>query len=770
MAERYLFFNSTAADRRMHQASDLADYWQSFLGSGLIHEDGQPQLGVSANNNRQVKLSVGRAIIQGHLYINDSDLILNIENADTYLNRIDRVVLRYDNKIENRFIKAFVLKGTASETPVAPELTRNNDIYEISLAQINVVAGKSFIEQSDIVDERLDKNVCGLASSLVSVPTDIYNERFSGYMQQIANEWQTWFNHVENASYITGDTFAKRNRDVGRQLANLNAIADINDRAIGNTGQFYDLFDNTNDYSVAKMDNTGTYSIEVKVQGSYLIKVIDTSNLKVGQEINIYYTTIADVSTLRTLQTKITAINGNILTIESNNEMNSGAFITRTASNNVEIQSWLNPTKTNTTINSFANHYSIGSSQNSKAFITGHPVGESYICFINDDGTITKNSTMIYASKISLSGEYLFYKTSEASKDMIIAKIDYMNKTFTTFLTIIANTPDTNQKWTPKSFEHIKVGEYDYFLTYKDYTNYNVAKYLNGTLVKEINLTLANTYGASMYYSKKRGKIIVGLYPNNSKIYELNVDTLTIEKTVNITVKNSQSGFSLSLYHQQSVSNDNREYSIYTPKVGDSTNKVFQLIYFNEATQSYTVKELLNDTLGGSSDYLNISVSKDGFYYMTMEKIYLVDGSFNSSLILDLKPLRQSSSLQHFAGIVGGANEIIGAPPSPSYVYYRLKGVTSFKITENILRYNFKQPIKNLAGWLIANKQLDGVQASLSLVDSNSSEDYKPLAITQNGNEYEFLETSNLYSKDKATLKITITGNPDVKKLLGAVE
>lgn len=766
--EKYLFFNSTQTDRRKHQASDIADYWQSFLRSGVITQDNDIALKVVAKTNRKVGLNNGRALIFGHLYVQE-DTELTIPEPHATLNRIDRIVLRFDNTIENRYIKAFVLRGVASATPTAPELTRNSEVHEISLAKINVTAGKSTVVQADIVDERLNESVCGIASSLVSVPTDIFNAEFQAYMQQIANEWQAWFNRVANDTYITNTQFNTRNRQVDRQLANLNAIADIDNRAIGATDKFYDLFDGSNDKSVANLDETSTQSIENKATGSYSIKVIDAKNFKVGQQVTIYYTSLTDTTTLKVSETLVTAISGNQLTVTDTSEMASGALVTRTAIDSVDITSWSNPKKSNTTVYGSSDLVSVKSSQNAKCFIGGHPVSANNVYFINNDGSITKNNTTIYGAKISQSGEYLFYKATASSKDMIIAKIDYNNKTFTTFLTIVGNALGSNQYWATSSFEHIKLNGYDYFLTYKDYTNFTVSKYSNDTLVQEKNFTRSTCYGASMYYSKKRNKIVVGFYPTSSIIYELNIDTLDIENQFSVAVKSSQSGFSSITYHQYCVTNDTREYAIYTPKAGDVTNKVYQLIYFDDATQKYVVKEILSDTLTSSSDFLNVSTTKDGNFYLTMEKIYLLDKDFNSTEFLNLNQFRQSASLQHFCGFAGGTNNIFGVTGSTSYLIYKLTGVTNFKIPTSVLRYNFNQPLKNLAGWLVTKTAPSSVQASLSMVDNTQNESYKTLTVTKKDNEYEFLETANTVSKDKVTLKLSVNGG-SLEKLLGAIE
>lgn len=191
-----MFFNSTATDRRRHQASDMADYWNSFLSSGLIHQDGVPNLPVRANSeDTTISIDSGKALILGHLYINTEILYKDVELSGASEDRFDRVVLRFDNNIENRYIKVFVKEGTSTEPPELERTFLEGEplVYELSLAQIHVKAGKSFLEQSDITSEHLDEELCGLASSLVSVPTGVFWDEW----QNFVTEYYKWFDDLQ---------------------------------------------------------------------------------------------------------------------------------------------------------------------------------------------------------------------------------------------------------------------------------------------------------------------------------------------------------------------------------------------------------------------------------------------------------------------------------------------------------------------------------------------------------------------------------------------
>src|SRR5690606_24339690 len=83
------------------------------------------------------------------------------------VDRIDRIVIRLDLRPEARHVESFVKKGVASSNPVPPALQRDENVYEISLAQVRISGGQTFISPSDIIDERGDEDICPWARSKV---------------------------------------------------------------------------------------------------------------------------------------------------------------------------------------------------------------------------------------------------------------------------------------------------------------------------------------------------------------------------------------------------------------------------------------------------------------------------------------------------------------------------------------------------------------------------------------------------------------------------
>lgn len=191
MAQRYLFFNSINDDRRIYQAQDFADYFGSVLSTGLLHEDNVPGLEVSVETGTMnTVVSEGRAIMRGHYYENTTPYVLTHSIAEPTADRIDRVILRLDLRNAHRNILLHVKEGVPSANPEPPALQRDNFIYELSLAQVRIRANTSTIDPSDVTDERLDDDVCGLVYSLLgnSYLQSQIND-IDSQLTQLANEF-----------------------------------------------------------------------------------------------------------------------------------------------------------------------------------------------------------------------------------------------------------------------------------------------------------------------------------------------------------------------------------------------------------------------------------------------------------------------------------------------------------------------------------------------------------------------------------------------------
>lgn len=182
MSQKSGFFVSQSGDRK-YTPDWLASYIKALVTSGVYKDE----LAVTAGDGMTISLSYGRAWVEGYLYMNDAQITMAIGNADSTLGRRDSVVIRLN--LTARTITAMVLPGTFSASPTAPEPTRNADIYDLKLAEINVPAGTAKITQELISDTRLDDAVCGITVCTVQhIPTATFLAQmqagFASFMQE----------------------------------------------------------------------------------------------------------------------------------------------------------------------------------------------------------------------------------------------------------------------------------------------------------------------------------------------------------------------------------------------------------------------------------------------------------------------------------------------------------------------------------------------------------------------------------------------------------
>lgn len=190
MAEMGLFFESVNGDRR-YKVVELVAYLRPFFSDGVFPN---PSTGLqvmeSTERDMFVTVKVGDAWINGRMYRNLDDKRIRLDPSDSATTRIDRIVVGCNYK--DRVITSYVKKGTPASSASAPELIRNDTLYEISLAEITIAPGAVGITQSAIKDTRLDQSKCGIVTALVdTVDTQTLYNQLETWRQEFMQEKDT---------------------------------------------------------------------------------------------------------------------------------------------------------------------------------------------------------------------------------------------------------------------------------------------------------------------------------------------------------------------------------------------------------------------------------------------------------------------------------------------------------------------------------------------------------------------------------------------------
>lgn len=162
LAEYFPFDAGAGANVTEAQWREMAESWlPTGIVSGITNQFAVAQRAAGANMS--VDVATGQARIQGHVGVSTSIINVGVAANGTGNPRIDRIILRAN--FTTNIVEVDILQGTPAGSPVAPTLTQNSAMWEISLAQIAVAAGAVSIATANITDERTIKTPAGAAAS-----------------------------------------------------------------------------------------------------------------------------------------------------------------------------------------------------------------------------------------------------------------------------------------------------------------------------------------------------------------------------------------------------------------------------------------------------------------------------------------------------------------------------------------------------------------------------------------------------------------------------
>lgn len=139
---------------RAYNADDLSDWLDAIISTGVVKTtDG---LKVTAAGGMSVSVNVGKAVINGKPYRNDSAKAFTIDTAPTGSTaRTDLIVLQFNRNTNVRETALVYKKG---EGGAEPALVRTDLIFELALARITVAPSITTIADTAIKDLRGDRD------------------------------------------------------------------------------------------------------------------------------------------------------------------------------------------------------------------------------------------------------------------------------------------------------------------------------------------------------------------------------------------------------------------------------------------------------------------------------------------------------------------------------------------------------------------------------------------------------------------------------------
>ena len=207
---------------RKYNGDDYSDPLGYIIGNGIVTNT---KIGSSTTEGIGTALQVTNSVVTGATYgvtiksgwgwingkwfynpTDDNTSIVGIAAPTQGNKRYDRLVIRRDNRIaDGRMFYPYLIKGeqTASGTPAKPAIVRNDQYYDLCIAEILVNRGDTIT--ISITDKRSDTELCGLCNGYfgdnfneyVNTLTKIFNSALSD-LQDRADNW------VDNNSLTQG--------------------------------------------------------------------------------------------------------------------------------------------------------------------------------------------------------------------------------------------------------------------------------------------------------------------------------------------------------------------------------------------------------------------------------------------------------------------------------------------------------------------------------------------------------------------------------------
>ena len=199
-------------DDREYEAEIFRNYFKKILSNGVYFGHyknyGDNSMKVVLDIGLNIKVLKGAGFIEGADFENENDKIIVLERPSTG-SRTDRIVVQMNTSLDTRKTKIIVKQGNGT-TPA--ELTRTENIYEICIAEVNVKSTTN-LSQADIKDKRLDKNLCGIVNSLISVDGEEIYQKFQEYIDEVTENLV----RKDQNNIVNGNIVAKSVKDTNNR-------------------------------------------------------------------------------------------------------------------------------------------------------------------------------------------------------------------------------------------------------------------------------------------------------------------------------------------------------------------------------------------------------------------------------------------------------------------------------------------------------------------------------------------------------------------------
>lgn len=258
-------------------AQDERDFNKMCWGNGVFINpiDG---LMVTAHGGMTVNVKPGGAIIEGAVFKENNNRQITLSPASS-LARIDRIVLRFDTAEDRRDIDIYLKEGVAATNPVAQDLIRESNYYELAIADVYIPARTTSIEAVNISDTRMDSNLCGWV-----VPAVEYRGLFDNLWLQLRDSFGTvnsalsgtLAQDLKQEIKVTDEKYADQIKRVRDDMGNASMLKTSARNLADAINELYNGGGRAQDYVMEQGEVDGWQYIKWKRGRLELIKVVNT--------------------------------------------------------------------------------------------------------------------------------------------------------------------------------------------------------------------------------------------------------------------------------------------------------------------------------------------------------------------------------------------------------------------------------------------------------------------------------------------------------------
>lgn len=156
---------------------------------------------VSAGDGMNIFVQPGFALCSGCMKLEEDQRTLAVQAADATYDRIDTVVLRTNDNDDERICDFYIVQGVPAASPVRPELTRTESIWEIGLADLFVAKNTTAMSNQRITDTRYETERCGIMSAINEFDTTTLYQQIqadlSNFQETEQAEFIEWFGYIK---------------------------------------------------------------------------------------------------------------------------------------------------------------------------------------------------------------------------------------------------------------------------------------------------------------------------------------------------------------------------------------------------------------------------------------------------------------------------------------------------------------------------------------------------------------------------------------------